>query len=279
MNPAPPIVLVFAANDPSAGGGLAADILTLSSLGCHPLPVITAVTVQDTAGTEDFLAIEADMVSDQARFLLEDMQITAIKVGVVGSLENLTVVAEIAADYPDIPLILDPVLTTGGSDDFADEEMIGAIRELLLPHTTILTINSLEARHLATDDPDEQDDMTMDEAALRIRQFGTEYVLVTGTHEKTSTVNNALFNRSGRVRLDSWERLSGSYHGAGTTLSAAFAAFVANGMDIPQAAREAEDYAWQTLQNAYRPGMGQQIPDRLFWARPKPEDEKDAALE
>lgn len=273
MNPAPPIVLVFAANDPSAGGGLAADILTLSSLGCHPLPVLTAVTVQDTAGTEDFLAMEADMVSDQARFVLEDMQIAAIKVGALGSLENLTVVAEIAADYPDIPLILEPVFTTAGSDEYADEEMIGAVREMLLPHTTVLVVSSLAARRLATDEPDEQDGMSMDEAALRIRQFGCEFVLVTGTHEQTPTINNALFNRSGRARQDSWERLPGSFHGAGTTLSSAVAAFIANGMDIPQAAREAQDYTWNALKHAYRPGMGQSVPDRLFWARPKPEDE------
>lgn len=277
MNPAPPIVLVFAANDPSAGGGLAADILTLSSLGCHPLPVLTAVTVQDTAGTEDFLAMEADMVSDQARFVLEDMQIAAIKVGALGSLENLTVVAEIAADYPDIPLILEPVFTTAGSDEYADEEMIGAVREMLLPHTTVLVVSSLAARRLATDEPDEQDGMSMDEAALRIRQFGCEFVLVTGTHEQTPTINNGLFNRSGRARQDSWERLPGSFHGAGTTLSSAVAAFIANGMDIPQAAREAQDYTWNALKHAYRPGMGQSVPDRLFWARPKPEDEGSAA--
>lgn len=279
MNPSPPIVLVFAANDPTAGSGLAADILTLASLGCHPLAVLTAITVQDTAGIEDIQVMEADLVSDQARFLLEDMQIAAIKVGALGSLENLTVVAEIAADYPDIPLILEPVFTmAGGEDDeYADEEMIGAMRELLLPHTTILTPNSLDARRLATDDPDEQDGMSMDEAALRIRQFGPEFVLVSGTHEATPSLSNALFNRSGRVRVDSWERLPGSFHGAGTTLAAATAAYIANGMDVGQAVREAQDYTWQALKHAYRPGMGQQLPDRMYWARSKPDaDSEDA---
>jgi hydroxymethylpyrimidine/phosphomethylpyrimidine kinase len=155
--------------------------------------------------------------------------------------------------------------------------MIGAVREMLLPHTTVLVVSSLAARRLATDEPDEQDGMSMDEAALRIRQFGCEFVLVTGTHEQTPTINNGLFNRSGRARQDSWERLPGSFHGAGTTLSSAVAAFIANGMDIPQAAREAQDYTWNALKHAYRPGMGQSVPDRLFWARPKPEDEGSAA--
>ncbi|QNM96554.1 bifunctional hydroxymethylpyrimidine kinase/phosphomethylpyrimidine kinase [Chitinimonas koreensis] len=275
MTQTPPIVLVFAGNDPSAGAGLAADILTLSALGCHPLPVVTAVTVQDTAGMEDFQVVEADWVSDQARLLLEDMPVAAIKVGVLGSVENLTVVAEIAADYPDIPLILDPVFATGGGDEFASEELIAAMRELLLPHTTVLTPNSLEARRLASDDADEQEGLTPDEAALRIRQFGPEFVLVTGTHENTPTVNNVLYNRSGRVRADSWERLPHSYHGSGCTLASALAAFLANGMEMSQAAREAQEFTYHALKNAYRPGMGQMIPDRMFWARGSGEDSKD----
>ncbi|WP_374350729.1 hydroxymethylpyrimidine/phosphomethylpyrimidine kinase [Chitinimonas sp.] len=267
MNQSPPIVLVFAGNDPSGGAGLSADILALSALGCHALPVVTAITVQDTAGMEEFQAVDPELVSDQARFVLEDMQIAAIKVGVVGSLENLTVIAEIAADYPDIPLVLDPVFTTGGGDEFAGEEMVSAMRELLLPHTTVLTPNSLEARKLASDDVDEQEAMSAEEAALQIRKYGPEFVLVTGTHENTPSVVNSLYNRSGRVRIDNWERLPGSYHGSGCTLASAVAAFIANGMDVASAVREAQDYTWQTLKNAYRPGMGQFLPDRMFWAR------------
>ncbi|MDN3578428.1 hydroxymethylpyrimidine/phosphomethylpyrimidine kinase [Chitinimonas viridis] len=276
MTDAPPIVLVLAGNDPSGGAGLAADILTISSLGCHPLPVVTAITVQDTAGMEGFLAMEAEWVSDQARFVLEDMQIAAIKVGVLGSMENLTVLAEIAADYPDIPLILDPVFATGDGSEFADEDMVSAMRELLLPHTTVLTPNSLEARRLATDDPDEQDGLTVDEAALRLRQFGPEFVLVTGTHELTPNVTNTLFGRAGRVRSDSWDRLPGSYHGSGCTLASALAAFLANGLEMSQAAREAQEYTWHSLKNGYRPGMGQFIPDRLFWARGKGDEDEPA---
>lgn len=263
----PPIVLVFAGNDPSGGAGLSADILTLSALGCHALPVVTALTVQDTAGMEEFVVTDPDLVSDQARFVLEDMAIAAIKVGVIGSIENLAVIAEIAADYPDIPLIVDPVFATGGGDEFASDDLVAAMRELLLPHTTVLTPNSLEARRLASDDTDEQEGMTPDEAALRIRQFGPEFVLVTGTHENTPNVVNTLYNRSGRVRVDNWDRLPGSYHGSGCTLASALTAFIANGMEIGAAAREAQEYTWQTLKHAYRPGMGQHLPDRMFWAR------------
>ncbi|MDK2122709.1 bifunctional hydroxymethylpyrimidine kinase/phosphomethylpyrimidine kinase [Parachitinimonas caeni] len=275
MTPVPPIVLVFAGNDPSGGAGLSADILTLASLGCHPLPVVTAITVQDTANVEDFQPVEAEWVSDQARMVLEDMPVAAFKVGMVGSIEALAVIAEIAADYPEIPLVLDPVFASGGGDELSSEDIVLATRELLLPHATIVTPNSFEARRLASDDPDEQEGMTVDEAATRIRQFGCEYVLITGTHENTPVVVNTLYNRSGRMRVDSWERLPGSYHGSGCTLASAIAGTLANGVDIAAAVREAQEFTYQTLRAAFRPGMGQFVPDRLFWAREVATDEGD----
>ena len=273
----PPLVLVFAGNDPSGGAGLTADTLTLASLGCHALPIITALTVQDTAGMQDIMAIEPDWLHDQARHILEDMQIDAIKVGMLGSVENLAVIAEIAADYPDIPLVLDPVFSAGGGDDFSTEELISAMRELLLPHTLIITPNSIEARRLGSDDPDEQEDLPLDAAASRLLECGTEYVLITGTHENTPKVVNTLFSRNGRVRADNWDRLPGSYHGSGATLAAAIAGALASGAEISAAVRDAQEYTYQALTNAFRPGMGQFIPDRMFWARPGEDEEAAAA--
>src|ERR1700681_3441792 len=100
----PPVVLTFAASDPSGGAGIQADILTLASMGCHPLSVLTAITVQDTMGVEAVQAIDADWVADQARCLLEDMPIDAFKIGALGSVENIAAIAEILSDYPDVPL-------------------------------------------------------------------------------------------------------------------------------------------------------------------------------
>ena len=109
----PPIVLTFAASDPSGGAGLQADILTLASMGCHPLSVLTAITVQDTLGVEGVQPLDAEWVADQARCLLEDMPVDVFKIGVLGSVENIAAIAEILADYPDVPLVLDPVLASG----------------------------------------------------------------------------------------------------------------------------------------------------------------------
>ena len=270
----PPIVLVFAATDPSGGAGLQADIMTLTSMGCHPLSVVTAVTIQDTMGVDDISPIDAEWVADQARCVLEDMPVAAFKVGLLGNLEQVAAIAEVVSDYPEVPLVLDPVLASGRGDELVTEEMVGALRELLIPQTTILTPNSLEARRLAAEEGEEGDGPALAECARRIITTGCEYVLVTGTHENTAQVVNTLYAQSGVVRSDSWQRLPGSYHGSGCTLASAIAATIANGLDVSDAVKDAQEYTWQTLKAAFRPGMGQHIPDRLFWAR---EEERSAS--
>jgi hydroxymethylpyrimidine/phosphomethylpyrimidine kinase len=263
----PPIVLAFAGTDPTGGAGIQADLLTLSSMGCHALSVITAITVQDTAGVEDVQAVDSDWVSDQARLVLEDMPVAAFKIGLMGSLENVAAIAEVVSDYPDVPLILDPVLASGRGDELATEDIVAAMRELLIPQTTILTPNSREARRLAADDGEDNEELDLEGCARKILAFGSEFVLITGTHENTPNVVNTLYGPRGVVRSDSWERLPGSFHGSGCTLAAAIAATLANGLEIPEAVREAQEYTWQTLNAAFRPGMGQHLPDRFFWAR------------
>ena len=272
MSDIPPIVLSFAASDPSSGAGMQADILTIASMGCHPLSVVTGVTVQDTSGVEDIQAVDADLVADQARTVLEDMPVAAFKVGLLGSVDNIAVIAEIVSDYPDIPLVLDPVLASGRGDELTSEDMVDALRELLLPQTTILTPNSMEARRLVIDDDNELDDPSLSECAKRILNLGCEYVLITGTHENTPKVVNSLYGARGLVRSDSWPRLPGIYHGSGCTLASAIAALLANGLSLEDAVREAQEYTWEALKYGFRPGMGQHIPDRLFWARDEEED-------
>jgi hydroxymethylpyrimidine/phosphomethylpyrimidine kinase len=265
-------VLVFAGTDPTGGAGMQADLLTLSSMGCHALSVVTAITVQDTAGVEDVQAVESDWVSDQARLVLEDMPVAAFKIGLIGSIENVAAIAEVVSDYPDVPLILDPVLASGRGDELATEDMVAAMRELLIPQTTILTPNSREARRLAAEDGEDSEEFDLEACARKILSFGSEFVLITGTHENTPNVVNTLYGSEGVVRADSWERLPGSFHGSGCTLAAAIAATLANGLEIPEAVREAQEYTWQSLNAGFRPGMGQHIPDRFFWARESDDD-------
>ena len=274
--PVPPLVLTFAATDPSSGAGLQADILTLASIGCYPLSVVTGITVQDTVGVDSVMALDADWVNEQARTVLEDMQVAAFKLGMLGSVENVAVIAEIVADYPDVPLLIDPVLASGRGDQLAGDEIQDAMIDLLFPQASLITPNSLEARRLAFgDDGEDEEGESLDECARQLLSMGSEYVLITGTHERTSDVVNTLYGENGMVRSYSWERLPGSYHGSGCTLTSAIAACLAHGLTMEEAVAEAQEYTWQTLQAGFRPGMGQYIPDRLFWAREEEEDDQD----
>ena len=281
----PPTVLTFAATDPSSGAGVQADIMALASIGCYPLSVITGITVQDTVGVESVLPLDADWINDQARTILEDVSVSAFKLGLLGSVENVAVIAEIVADYPDVPLIIDPILTSGRGDELSNEEMQAAMCELLFPQATLITPNSLEARRLAYyDEGDEVKHSSLEECALRLLEMGTEYVMITGTHERSLDVVNSLYgmqlsNMPGLIKDYHWERLPGSYHGSGCTLTSAITACLAHGLTIEEAVHEAQEFTWQTLRHAFRPGMGQFIPDRFFWARETEVQEKASELQ
>ena len=261
--PCPPLVLVFAASDPSSGAGIQADLLTLASLGCHPLTALTAITVQDTVGVQSVQALGAELVEQQARAILEDMPVAAFKIGVLGSVENVLAVAEIVSDYPEIPLILDPVLASGRGDELSGEEIISAMREMLLPQTTLVTPNAPEARRLAESDEDENEP-SIDTCAERLIQMGAQYVLITGTHENTPEVINTLYGVNGVLRRDRWERLPGSYHGSGCTLASALAAGLALGLPMAEAVAAAQRFTWEALRNGYRVGRGQRLPRRCL---------------
>lgn len=251
MSSCPPIVLTFAASDPTGGAGLQADLLTIAAMGCHPLSVLTALTVQDTSGVDSVQAVDAERVRAQAEALLADMRVAAFKLGVLGSAENMRVIADLLSDLPEIPVVLDPVLASGRGDPLASEEMVQLLCELIVPQSTLVTPNSIEARRLG--------------GAERLLAMGCEFVLVTGTHEAGDEVVNTLYDGGGVVRADRWQRLPGSYHGSGCTLASAIAAALASGRGVPEAVRDAQEYTWQALAAAFAPGRGQFLPNRFFW--------------
>ena len=258
-----PKVMTFSATDPTGGAGLQADILTISSLGCHPVSIATGFTVQDTIGVNKLIPIDSELVNDQARFILEDMEVDIFKLGLLGSKENITTIAEIISDYPDIPLIIDPVLASGRGDEFTDIEARNMMMELLFPESLLITPNSLEARQLTCNE-EENSDLAIEVCADRFKEMGCENILITGTHENTENVINTLYNSSNQIIPYHWDRLPGSYHGSGCTLAAAISAYYALGLSIDEAVEEAQHFTWQTLKNGFKPGMGQLIPNRFF---------------
>lgn len=265
-NATPPVALSFAASDPSGGTGIQSDAMTFAALGCHPLSVLTAITIQDSTGVEDVLPVDPDCVEDQARLLLEDIPVKALKIGQLGNADTIVTVAEIAFDYSSVPLVVDPMLSSSRGDELASEEMIDAMREVLLRQATVLVVNSSEARRLAVEDEDERMGADLGRCARRLIALGAEHVLITGVRERTTQVINVLYRRDGPVQTDTWQRLPGRFHGPGCILSAAIAAFLAHGADVNAAVRAGQSFTYQTLTRAFRPGMGQLLPSRV--ARP-----------
>lgn len=257
----PPVVLTFGGSDPTAGAGLAADALTLASLGCHPAPVVTAVTAQDTTGVKQYMAVPAELVIAQARAVLEDMAVAAFKTGMLCNSEIVSAVASIVDDYPNVPLIVDPVQLSGHNHPLSEEPLDEALRVLLFPRALLATPNTLEARRLAPGAD------TLDACAQEILSLGCDYVLITGTHEPTPQVLNRLYGNKRLLDTFTFERLPNSYHGSGCTLAAACTAAIAHGLDTANAITQALHYTWHTLKHGHRIGMGQHLPDRLYWGR------------
>jgi len=256
-----PVVMCFSGLDPTGGAGIQADIEAIASMGSHAAPIITAHTVQTTQDVMRFEAQDPILLIEQARAILNDLDVKAIKIGMLASVEVIEAIHSILTDYPLLPVVVDPVLHAGGGNELIEHDAINAIRNLILPLTTILTPNSIEARKLAS----EADSLAACASALQ--ELGCEFVLITGTHEKSDDVVNTLYANHRVLETFHWDRLPNEYHGSGCTLAASIAGLVAHGLEPFTAINEAQNYTWQSLQQAWPLGSGQWIPNRFFWAR------------
>ena len=266
VDDAPVCVMTFNASDPSGAGGLTADITAIASAGGHVLAVVTGAYVRDTAEIFDHICFDEEAVGEQARTALEDMAVSAIKVGFVGNPENISVVAEIAADYSDVPLIAYMPNLSWWNEDKIDS-YLDAFRELMLPQTTVLVGNHSSLwRWLLPDWSGERNPSAKD-IAKAAAQLGVPYTLVTGIPLPEQFIDNALATPQAVLFSEKFERFEAVFTGAGDTLSAALAALLGNGHDLQAATSEALTYLDQSLAAGFHPGMGQTVPDRMFWAQ------------
>ncbi|WP_454824698.1 hydroxymethylpyrimidine/phosphomethylpyrimidine kinase [Paraburkholderia xenovorans] len=270
----PPIVLTFGLSDPTGGSGLQADLMTLASMGCHGVSVLTGYTVRDSASCDEVTGLDPEVVATQARMLLEDMPIAAFKVGACTRAEVVSAIAEVVADYDDIPLILAPDFTLDDEHVLSADELREAIADLLAPQTTLLVADATTLLALAQPDGDAETP-SLDAAISHLLSQGCEYILSTetGTHRHVNT----LFSEDGQLRQDMWDRGSHRIMGLTDTLGSAIAALLANGQEPAEAVREAQEYLYQAVRNAFRPGMGAYMPDRFFWARSSDDETPPAA--
>ena len=281
QNQTSPLILSFGAADPAGATGVQADLAAFSALSCTGVAVTTALLIGDSAHVEDMQDIDPDWVADQARVVLEDMTMAAFKVGAITNLEQVAAIAEILSDYPDAPLILDPFSSRLPAlpDDDA-EELLTAIRQLLVPQATLLMLSQVELGRLAetwresdadgAEDadaaPEADEDMLVSDVE-HLLALGCEFVLVTGTqsgNQGDGTLANTLFGADGVISHDAWQHLPGPFIGAGGTLSAAVAAFMARGAEAPEAVAAAQEYTVGALAHAQRYGMGKFVPNRFF---------------
>ena len=256
-----PAVLCFAGLDPTGGAGLQADIEAIVSMGGHPLPVATALTAQDTRDVKAVMPVDPRHVVAQARAVLADVPVAAVKVGLLGSAGVAEALQGILAGCDGVPVVLDPVDRAGGGAVLADDALMDAIVARLVPRTTVLTPNTREARRLAPGAG------TVAAAAGRLVSLGCKHVLVTGADEATPCVVNHLYGVGGLVESFEWPRVEGVFHGSGCTLAAAVAAGLARGASPREAVAEAQQFTHDAISNGYRIGAGQRVPDRLHGAR------------
>jgi hydroxymethylpyrimidine/phosphomethylpyrimidine kinase len=270
-----PVILSFGVSDGTGASGIQADQLAIASMGCHPASVVTAIA---TLGIDsDWLPVEPDDVEAQARTVVQNMAVAAVKIGAIATVEQIRPIAEVLADFDSVPIVLDPVVDR--FEDWAASDFIDALRELVFPQATVVTLSLAQARRMiaAADDDDLGEGFTATQCGRRITEWGASYVLLTDVDSDAALIVNSLFDDGGLVRSDTLPRIerpaSSRFHGAGDTLSAALAGLLGQGTDIADAVQEASQYTAAALINAFEAGLGISIPDRLFWAGDDDEDE------
>ena len=274
--PATPAVLVFHAVDPSGAGGLTASALAIASMGAHALPVATGAFVRDTTRLSTFHALDDEAIADQARTVLEDMPVHIILVGFAGHPEAVSAIAGIATDYADVPLIAHMPDLSWWDDDAIDTYQ-DAFMELLLPQTSVLVGNhNTLARWLLPDWQGERLPGPRD-LARAASEHGVPYLLVTGIVRPDQHLENVVATPHTVLASERFERIEAAFGGAGDTLTAALAGLLASGGELAPSTVEALRYLDQCLDAGFQPGMGQVIPDRLFWAQG--DDESPPATE
>jgi len=275
--PAPACVMTFNASDASGAGGVAGDVATIAAMGAHALPVVTSVLMRDTAEVFDHHALDAEVVVVQARSVLEDVTIAAWKVGYLGSAEGVSAVAEVLSDYPDVPLVAYmPNLSWVDEDE--QQAYLDAYRELVLPQTEVLVGSHQTLTDFLLPEWEGDRPASPRELAVAASEHGTRFVLVTSVPLPDQFLDNVLASAQGAITGEKFERFEVSFVGAGDTLSAALAALLAAGSELHMAVGESLAFLDQALDAGFRPGMGNVIPDRFFWALP-PGEEGEAGPE
>ncbi|MEQ4618288.1 MAG: bifunctional hydroxymethylpyrimidine kinase/phosphomethylpyrimidine kinase [Corticimicrobacter sp.] len=248
-----PHALSIAGVDPSGGAGVLADIKAMSALGAYGCAVIAALTAQNTQGVTDICPVPPEFVRSQIDTLFADVRIDAVKIGMLGQTQVTEVVAERLAHWKPVHIVLDPVMIAKSGAALLERDAVAALREMLLPQTTLLTPNLPEAGVLLEQAPVENlRDMRRIAEKLRekMNHSGERWVLVKGGHLPADDAIDLLHDGDRMIELPARRIDTRNTHGTGCTLSAALAACLPQAPDVPAAARRAKDYISQAIAHA-----------------------------
>ena len=279
----PPVAMTIAGSDSGAGAGIQADIKTMGALGVFGTTVITAVTAQSTAEVREVHHLPTSLVEAQIATVLDDLPVRAVKTGLLGASDTIEAVGRRAA-AGDLPrLVVDPVMVASTGRIFLVEEGIDSYRRHLLPHALVATPNLWEAALLADRTPTGVEDVeTMADLARRIHELGPSWVLVKGGHlpgvESRSgaappdRVADVLFDGTTVTVLLGGHVDTLNTHGTGCSLSAAIAAYLAHGADVPHAVSAAKEFVLGALRGGaqWHLGHGHGPLDHLGWTGEPP---------
>ncbi|MDQ7261813.1 bifunctional hydroxymethylpyrimidine kinase/phosphomethylpyrimidine kinase [Paracoccus sp. PS-1] len=238
-----PIALTIAGSDSGGGAGIQADLKSFSALGVYGASVITAITAQNTRTVAAVEPVSPAMVAAQIDAVFGDLEVRAVKIGMVGGADVITVVADrlaaLLADNP-VPVVLDPVMVAKSGDALLPDDAVSALREQLIPLATVLTPNLPEAARLlgrpAAATPEE-----MREQGEALRALGADHVLMKGGHASEDACTDLLVGPQPLV-LTAPRQQTPNTHGTGCSLSSAIAAGLAQGMAVPDAVTRAHGW-------------------------------------
>jgi hydroxymethylpyrimidine/phosphomethylpyrimidine kinase len=251
-----PLVLCISGLDPSGGAGIQADIESIFYLGCHCCSIVSVLTVQNTNNFSRISPVATEIIEQQFNSIMEDMPIRVIKIGMLGSVEQINSIGKLLKQYPEIPVVIDPVFASGNGFLVSSDEMLAALKDKLLPHCFLLTPNSQEARRLAG-----ATDISLSQCAEAIQKLGCKNVLIKGTHENEQQIIHHLWEEK-KLNTYQYARLNHDYHGSGCTLASAIAALLAKDFSLEGAVKESLEFTYHSLLHAQVLGKGQLIPDR-----------------
>jgi hydroxymethylpyrimidine/phosphomethylpyrimidine kinase len=239
-------VLSIAGSDSGGGAGIQADLKTFSALGCYGTTAITAVTVQNTMGVSDIHPVPVAIIQGQIEAVMQDVAPQAIKIGMVNRPEVVEMLEEVLKNYPDIPIVFDPVMVASSGDRLIENETIELLKEHLFPLSTLLTPNLEEAAIILGHPILNPQEMQL--AAKKIQNMGVANVLLKGGHLKGNQLYDVLCEEDDQLHLLRCDRIiTHNTHGTGCTLSSAVACELAKGHSLYQAVARARRFIQQAL--------------------------------